>query len=114
MFSTNNFNCQVKVKGYKLMETVNSNDLTIKVYSDGIRVMYAVTGTTTIISGILTKKVTYKPLSNVTFELNPSQNMGARLRIAPDGGMQYYNNTGSSTSVEAQSSAIAFLATPLY
>ena len=96
------------------METVNSNDLTIKVYSDGIRVMYAVTGTTTIISGILTKKVTYKPLSNVTFELNPSQNMGARLRIAPDGGMQYYNNTGSSTSVEAQSSAIAFLATPLY
>lgn len=97
------------------METVNTNNLTIKVYSDGIRVTYAVTGTTTIQQGVLTKKVSYKPVADITFELNPSYaNVGARLRIAVDGGMQFQKNANSTDSCTAQSSATTFLATALY
>ena len=55
-------NTQINVKGYKLVETVNTNNLTIKTYTDGIRVVYAISGTTTIQQGVLTSKVTYKPL----------------------------------------------------
>ena len=104
------------MKGYKLMETVVSNNLTIKVYSDGIRVVYSVTGSTTINEGVLTYKVSYKPVVDVTIELNVNNdNAGARLRIAVDGGMQYKKNGGgSSVSSTAQSSASTFLATPLY
>ena len=37
-------NTQINVKGYKLVETVNTNNLTIKTYTDGIRVVYAISG----------------------------------------------------------------------
>ena len=108
-------NTQINVKGYKLVETVNTNNLTIKTYTDGIRVVYAISGTTTIQQGVLTSKVTYKPLYDITIELNPSKdNNGARLRIATDGGMQFIKNANDSTACTAQSSASTFLANPLY
>lgn len=94
---------------------MNSNGLTIKTYTDGIRVVYAISGRTTIQQGILTNKVSYKPIQDTTIELNPSNgNNGARLRIAPDGGMQFIKNAFDGTSCEAQSSASTFLAKPLY
>lgn len=97
------------------METVSTNNLTIKVYSDGVRVTYAVSGTTTIQQGVLTSKVSYKPVYDITFELNPARdNSGARLRIATDGGMQFIKNASNDTSCTAQSSATTFLATVLY
>ena len=97
------------------METVNTNNLTVKTYTDGIRVVYAISGTTTIQEGILTNKLTYKPLYDTTIELNPSRgNNGARLRISTDGGMQFIKNANDSTACTAQSSASTFLANPLY
>lgn len=97
------------------METVNTNNLTIKVYSDGVRVTYAVTGSTSIQQGVLTNKVSYKPVQDITFELNPSHgNNGARLRVATDGGMQFIKNANTSDTCTAQSSATTFLATLLY
>lgn len=97
------------------METVNTNNLTIKVYSDGVRVTYAVTGSTTIQEGVLTNKVSYKPVQDITFELNPARtNNGARLRVATDGGMQFIKNASTSDTCTAQSSATTFLATTLY
>ena len=108
-------NTQINVKGYKLVETVNTNNLTIKTYTDGIRVVYAISGTTTIQQGVLTSKLTYKPLYDITIEINPvKDNSGARLRIATDGGMQFIKNANDSTSCTAQSSATTFLANPLY
>lgn len=115
LYSTNNISTQIKIKGYKLLETVSTNNLTIKVYSDGVRVTYVVTGSTTIQSGILTNKVTYKPVFDITIELNVSKgNNGARIRIASDGGMQFEKNANTSDTCAAQSSATTFLATPLY
>ena len=114
-FSANTVNTQINVKGYKLVETVNTNNLTIKTYTDGIRVVYAISGTTTIQQGVLTSKVTYKPLYDITIEINPAKdNSGARLRIATDGGMQFIKNANDGTSCTAQSSASTFLANPLY
>lgn len=114
-FSANTVNTQINVKGYKLVETVNTNNLTIKTYTDGIRVVYAISGTTTIQQGVLTSKLTYKPLYDITIEINPAKdNSGARLRIATDGGMQFIKNANDGTSCTAQSSASTFLANPLY
>ena len=98
-----------------LMETVVSNNLTIKVYSDGIRVVYNVSGSTTINNGVLTNKVSYHPVADITIPVNINNDgSGAHLRIATDGGMQYNRSGSSSVSVTAQSSATTFLATPLY
>ena len=114
-FSANTVNTQINVKGYKLVETVNTNNLTIKTYTDGIRVVYAISGTTTIQQGVLTSKLTYKPLYDITIEINPAKdNSGARLRIATDGRMQFIKNANDGTSCTAQSSASTFLANPLY
>ena len=114
-FSANTVNTQINVKGYKLVETVNTNNLTIKTYTDGIRVVYAICGTTTLQQGVLTSKLTYKPLYDITIEINPAKdNSGARLRIATDGGMQFIKNANDGTSCTAQSSASTFLANPLY
>ena len=97
------------------METVSTNNLTIKVYSDGVRVTYAVSGSTTIQQGVLTNKVSYKPVQDITFELNPARdNTGGRLRIATDGGMQFIKNASTNDTCTAQSSATTFLATTLY
>ena len=92
-------NTQINVKGYKLVETVNTNNLTIKTYTDGIRVVYAISGTTTIQQGVLTSKVTYKPLYDITIEINPAK---------------VIKNANDGTSCTAQSSASTFLANPLY
>ena len=114
-YSTNTVSTQINITGYKLLETINTNNLTIKVYSDGIRVTYAVTGSTTIQNGVLTNKVTYKPVSDITMELNvANDNTGGRLRIATDGGMQFKKNSATTDTCTAQSSATTFLATPLY
>ncbi len=97
------------------METVVSNNLTIKVYSDGIRVVYNVSGSTTINNGVLTNKLSYHPVADITIPVNINNDgSGAHLRIAADGGMQYNRSGSSSVSVTAQSSATTFLATPLY
>ena len=114
-YSTNTVNTQINVKGYKLVETVDTYNLTIKTYTDGIRVVYAISGTTIRQHGVLPMKVTYNPLYDITIELNPSKdNNGARLRISTDGGMQFIKNANDSTACAAQSSAITFLANPLY
>lgn len=114
-FSTNTVKAQVNIKGYKLVETIISNNLTIKTYTDGIRVVYSVTGSTTINTGVLTNKVSYHPVADITIPININNDgHGAHLRIASDGGMQYNRSGSSSDAVTSQSSATTFLATPLY
>ena len=114
-YSANSNTIQINVKGYKLLETINTNNLTIKVYSNGILVNYSIAGSTTIQQGVLSSKVNYKPVSDITIELNPANdNTGGRLRIATDGGMQFRKNSTTSDTCTAQSSATTFLATPLY
>lgn len=114
MVISNNIKVQCNIKGYKLYNTVNTNNITIKEYTDGVRVVYGITGTTTVTTGVLTNKVSLKPVSDVTIELNVNySNAGGRLRIATDGGMQIQKNNNSGDSCTVQSSATTFLSTPL-
>ena len=105
------------MKGYKLVETLTTNStIIVKTYTDGINVIYHFSGSTTIIGGVLEKKVKYPPISDITSEVNPyNTDTGGRIRIADDGGIAFQKNSNSSSyTCTFQTTVSTFLKNPLY